>query len=133
MLQKQQATQQPAVNTATVTPAVNTATVTPTVQKEDSATILRNLKIATKNLIIRVSQLETELSRVDSTQLSIKKMLKAIGENSEALNLEVEDKGKYSIYALIENNKKIASFVLPNPKTAAVTKDDENLPDWLQE
>ena len=64
MLQKQ----------VTTNPAVDTATVTPTVQKEDPATILRNLRIATKNLINRVTTLETELKRVDSTQLSIKKM-----------------------------------------------------------
>lgn len=123
MLQKQ----------VTTNPAVDTATVTPTAQKEDPATILRNLRIATKNLINRVTTLETELKRVDSTQFSIKKMLKVISENSETLNLEVEDKGKYSIYALIENNKKIASFILPNPKKAAVAKEEENLPDWLTE
>ena len=112
--------------------AVNTVTVAPSVQNEEPEIILRNLKIATKNLIVRVSQLETELKRVDSTQLSIKKMLKEISEKSESLNLEVENKGKYSIYALIENNKKIASFILPNPKPEAA-KNDENLPDWLQE
>ena len=110
--------------------AVNTATVAPSVQNEEPEIILRNLKIATKNLIVRVSQLETELKRVDSTQLSIKKMLKEISEKSESLNLEVENKGKYSIYALIENNKKIASFILPNPKPGDA-KNDENLPDWM--
>ena len=118
MLQKQVAQQ----------PAVNTATVTPTVQNEDPAIILRNLRLATKNLISRITTLETELKRVDSTQLSIKKMLKVISENSEALNLAIEDKGTYSIYALVENGKKIASFVLPNPKTVTAEVQDQ-LPD----
>ena len=121
MLQKQVTTQQP---------AVNTDTVTPTVQNEDPAIILRNLRIATKNLISRVTTLETELKRVDSTQLSVKKMLKVISEKSEALNLSIEDKGTYSIFALIENGKKIASFVLPNPKTPTVEVEDK-LPDWM--
>ena len=120
MLQKQ-VTQQP---------AVNTATVTPTVQNEDPAVILRNLRIATKNLIARITTLEAELKRVDSTQLSIKKMLKTVSENSEALNLAIEDKGNYSIYGLVENGKKIASFVLPNPKTGAAEVQDQ-LPDWM--
>ena len=120
MLQKQVAQQ----------PAVNTATVAPTVQNEDPAIILRNLRIATKNLISRVTNLETELKRVDSTQLSIKKMLKVISENSESLNLTIENKGNYSIYGLLENGKKIASFVLPNPKTATAEVQDQ-LPDWM--
>ena len=120
MLQKQQVTQQP---------AVNPATVAPTVQDEDPAIILRNLRIATKNLISRVTTLETELKRVDSTQLSIKKMLKAISENSAALTLAVEDKGTYSIYALVENGKKIASFVLPNPKKNPTPEVEDKLPD----
>ena len=106
--------------------------VAPSVQNEEPEIILRNLKIATKNLIVRVTTLETELKRVDNTQLSIKKMLKEISEKSESLNLEVENKGKYSIYALIENGRKIASFILPNPKLGDA-KNDENLPDWLQE
>lgn len=120
MLQKQ-VTQQP---------AVNAATVAPTVQNEDPAIILRNLRIATKNLISRITTLEAEFKRVDSTQLSIKKMLKVISENSEALSLAVEDKGNYSIYALVENGKKIASFVLPNPKTPQPEVQDQ-LPDWM--
>ena len=120
MLQKQ-VTQQP---------AVNTATVAPTVQNEDPAIILRNLRIATKNLISRVTTLETELKRVDSTQLSIKKMLKVISENSEALTLAVENKGNYSIYGLVENGKKIASFVLPNPK-APTSEIQDQLSDWM--
>ena len=119
MLQKQQVTQQP---------AVNPVTVAPTVQNEDPTIILRNLRIATKNLIARVTTLETELKRVDSTQLSVKKMLKAISENSEALTLAVENKGTYSIYGLVENGKKIASFVLPNPKTVTPEVQDQ-LPD----
>ena len=118
MLQKQQVTQ----------PAVNTATVAPTAQNEDPAIILRNLRIATKNLIARVTTLETELKRVDSTQLSIKKMLKVISENSESLTLAVENKGNYSIYVLVENGKRIASFVLPNPKTQQPEIQDQ-LPD----
>ena len=120
MLQKQ----------VTPQPAVNPATVAPTVQNEDPAIILRNLRIATKNLISRVTTLETELKRVDSTQLSIKKMLKVISENSEALNLAIENKGNYSIYGLVENGKKIASFVLPNPKTVTGEVQDQ-LPDWM--
>lgn len=119
MLQKQQVTQQP---------AVNPVTVAPTVQNEDPTIILRNLRIATKNLIARVTTLETELKRVDSTQLSVKKMLKAISENSEALTLAVENKGTYSIYGLVENGKKIASFVLPNTKAPTAEFQDQ-LPD----
>lgn len=110
--------------------AVNSATVAPTVQNEDPAIILRNLRIATKNLIARITTLETELKRVDSTQLSIKKMLKVISEKSEALNLNIEDKGTYSIYVLVENGKKVASFVLPNPKTPEPEAQDQ-LPDWM--
>lgn len=118
MLQKQ----------VTEKPAVNTATVTPTVQNEDPAIILRNLRIATKNLVARITTLETELKRVDSTQLSIKKMLKVISEKSEVLNLAIENKGNYSIYGLVENGKKIASFVLPNPKVQQPETQDQ-LPD----
>ena len=120
MLQKQ-ATQQP---------AVNTATVTSTVQNEDPAIILRSVRIATKNLISRITTLEAEVKRVDNTQLSIKKMLKTISENSEALNLAIENKGNYSIYVLVENGKKIASFVLPNPKTVTAEVQDQ-LTDWI--
>ena len=120
MLQKQ----------VTEKPAVNTATVTPTVQNEDPAIILRNLRIATKNLVARITTLETELKRVDSTQLSIKKMLKVISEKSEVLNLAIENKGNYSIYGLVENGKKIASFVLPNPKVQQPETQDQ-LPDWM--
>ena len=120
MLQKQ-ATQQP---------AVNTATVTSTVQNEDPAIILRSVRIATKNLISRITTLEAEVKRVDNTQLSIKKMLKTISENSEALNLAIENKGNYSIYVLVENGKKIASFVLPNTKTVTAEVQDQ-LTDWI--
>lgn len=120
MLQKQ----------VTPQPAVNPATVAPTGQNEDPAIILRNLRIATKNLISRVITLESELKRVDSTQLSIKKMLKEISEKSEALALAVENKGTFSIYGLVENGKKIASFVLPNPKNPAPEVEDK-LTDWM--
>ena len=118
MLQKQVTPQQ----------VINSDTVASTAQNEDPSIILRNLRIATKNLIARVTTLEAELKRVDSTQFSIKKMLKVISEKSEALTLSVENKGNYSIYALVENDKKIASFVLPNPKTVTAEVQDQ-LPD----